>query len=133
MRLDNIKQIRCITASTAEEFEERVNEVLAHIKDPEIEFDNNRPYTCTIVFTVRRNTPETVLELFEMVDGSSHTCIECPHFVHSTDKRKKWSTCSLKAEPTRSDSRACERYYLWQYKVLTEAKEEYHELPYTIK
>ncbi len=131
MKKDRVKQIRCITAGSAEEFEYRVNEALAQFGDPEIRFDNNIPFTCTIVYTVEKTVPETVLELLEMVDGKSHTCCECPHFVKSPDNRKKWGSCSLMVQPTRDDSRACEHYYLWQYKALTEAKEKYMAIPYT--
>lgn len=130
MRQDKIQQIVVINEPDPALFEEKMNEALSHIADPEIKiFDV--PYTAVITYSVSRSVPEDVLELLEMVDGEYHQCSECPYFVVPTDKRKKWSKCSLTAQKTRGDCRACEHFYLLRYRMLTEAAEAYKEIPYT--
>ena len=133
MRQDKIRQVICISENNAADFEERMNESLRHLSDPEIKLYDNSPYTAVILYKVTRNIPEDILELFELVEGQRHNCIECPHFVKSDDKRKKWGSCALNAQPTRMDSRACEDYYLFRYKVLSEASKKYAELPFTVE
>ena len=130
MRQDKIQQIIVINEPDPALFEEKMNEALSHIADPEIKiFDV--PYTAVITYGVKRSVPEDVLELLELVDGEIHRCSECPHFVMQTDKRKKWSNCSLIAQKTRADSRACEHFYMLRYQMLSEAAEAYKEIPFT--
>lgn len=130
MRADKVKQIVVVCDPDPERFEARMNEALAGLTDPEVHLYENMPFTATIIYTVRRNMPEDVLELFEMVEGN-HTCAECPHLVRPDDKRKKWCTCSVKSTRTRSDSRACEYFYIYRYKVLSAAKETFLQLPFS--
>lgn len=130
MKTERIKQIRCISASNAVDFEDRMNEALSGLSDPEIQFDMTRPFTATIVYHVRRDVPECVLELFEMIEGKHRCCSDCPYMAPAEDARKKWTTCSATGEPTRVDSRACEKYYLIRYKALTEVTERYMAIPY---
>lgn len=130
MRQDRIKQIICINASSPDDFQDRMNEALSHVSNPEIMFYKDMPYYAVISYAVRRDMPESALELFEMVEGKGYTCEACPHFGKSDDKRKKWGYCTLTSEPTRIDSRACERFYVYRYKVLADAKDQYLELPF---
>lgn len=131
MRTDRLKQVRCISETTAAAFEDKINEVLANLGDPEIRIDTNMPFTAYIIYSVQRDLPETILEMFELVDGESHFCKECPHFLKSTDKRKKWGTCVLKSAPSCTDSRACEEFYLYRFQLYKEAEKKYTELPFT--
>ena len=131
MKQDKIKQVICISERNAMDFQDRMNEALSQLSDPEIRTYENQPFIATIVYTVRRDLPENVLELFEMIEDRSYTCEACPHFVRSEDKRKKWGSCALTCERTRSDSRACERFYVYRYKVLSEAKEQYLQIPFS--
>lgn len=129
MKQDKIMQVVVIKETDAEVFEERMNEALSNITDPEIKiFD--APYTAVITYRVTRSVPEDILELLELVDGQRHCCSECPHYIPPSDKRKKWGNCSQTAQKTRADSRACEGYYLCRYRMLSEAAEAYKELPY---
>ena len=132
MRQDKVKQIICISEGSAELFEERMNDALMRLDNPEIEIDKNRTFTAYIIYTVKRNMPEDVLELFEMVDGESHSCGDCPFFVPSTDKRKKWGECSKSVLPKRCDNRACEQFYLFRYKALSEAQQQYNLIPFEV-
>lgn len=133
MKTDRVKQVICIAANNPMEFQDRMNESLRFLSDPEITFFKDMPYYAVISYVVKRDMPENVLELFEMVEGKHYTCEACPHFGKSDDKRKKWGYCTLSSEPTRIDSRACERFYVYRYRVLAEAKEEYLQIPYTTK
>ena len=74
--------------------------------------------------------PESVLELFEMIDGEPHTCQECPYMSIPDDKRLKRGSCTIKACQTWKDSRACERFYLWKHKQLEQAEDLYKQIPY---
>lgn len=133
MRTEKIKQIICISELSAETFEDKMNEALSGLVDPEIRFDTNKSFTAVIVYKVKRNMPEDVLELFEIIEGKNQRCCDCPYYVPPTDKRKKWGTCSATGERTRPEGRACEQFYLLRYKALTEAAEKYKELPFVLE
>lgn len=133
MRADRVKQIICVSESSADAFQEKMNEALSGLSDPEIRFDNSNLFKAVIVYTVRRDVPEDVLELFEMVDGNNRRCCDCPHYVSPTDKRRKWGLCSATDQKTRPESRACEQYYLIRYKALSEAANEYSNTPYVLE
>lgn len=130
MRQDKINQIIVINEADPALFEERMNEALSHIADPEIKIFEV-PYTAIITYRVSRSVPESVLELLEMVDGEDHQCSECPRFMEPTDKRRKWGSCTVTALKTKADCRACEHFYLLRYRMLSEAAEAYKEIPYT--
>lgn len=133
MKTDKVTQVICISETDAAAFEERMNDALSSLANPEILFDPNRSFTAVIVYNVRRDVPESVLELFNMVDGSHHSCSECPRCVEQTDQRRKWTTCSATGQPIRIDGSVCEKYYLIRYKALSEAAGKYKELPYTVE
>ena len=133
MRSEKYKQMIAICEDNAEAFQEKMNDALARVADPEIAFDNNRSFTAYVTFRVRKDVPENVLELFELLDGDSHYCSECPHFCIPSDKRKRWGSCTLKIQKTRSDSRACEHFYVWRLKQLEQMSEEYKQIPYEIE
>lgn len=133
MKVERYKQIIAICESNAEDFQDKMNDALAGISDPEVVFDSNRSFTAYITYRVRKNVPEDVLELLEMINGEPHYCEECPHFEREKDKRKKWTLCRLKREQTRPDSRACEHYYLWRMKQIEQAALQYKEKPFMIE
>lgn len=133
MKTDRVRQIIVISEPDPAEFELRMNEALINLSDPEIKLYDNTQFTAVITYYVCRDMPENVLELFEMVEGKGYTCEACPYFEKSEDKRKKWGSCKLTSQPTRIDSRACERFYVYRYRVLSDAKEKYLETPYTAK
>lgn len=135
MRNEHYKQVACVSELDAESFEQKINTILAGIIDPEIILDKAKPFTAYIIYRVRKDVPETVLELLEMldVDGGCATCQNCPHLVRSKDKRKKWHKCGLTGEQVKEDSRACETYYIEKRKQYREIIEEYMQIPYTIE
>ena len=130
MRQDRVKQVIGSSEKTAADFEERMNESLYGLVDPEITFYPSIPFTAVITFRASRDIAEDVLEMFEMVDGGHHTCSECPYFVVPEDKRKVWSDCSKSNTKTRADSRCCEKYYVSRYRMLSEAAEAYKLIPF---
>ena len=133
MKCDKVKQVICVSESNAEAFEDKMNEALSGLSDPEIMFDTNRSFTAVIVYNVRRDVPEDIIELFEMIEGNNRRCIDCPHYVAPTDKRRKWGTCSKSAKSVRPEGRACELYYLIRYKALTDAADQYKAIPYVLE
>ena len=134
MKSTKFKQCACISELNAGAFQDKANAVLSHLPEPEIVVDQTKPFTMYIFYTVRRDTPETVLELLEMLDadGGHAQCQDCPAFVRSKDRRKKWGSCSRKAEPTRCDARACELYYLERKREAMAIAKEFEQIPYTI-
>lgn len=135
MRTARFKQVACISEPNAAAFQDRTNEILAQASDPEIVFDQTLPFTAYIFFNVRRDQPDTVLELLEMLDadGGHAVCEDCPAFIRSKDKRKKWGSCRRKVTKTKCDSRACELYYLELRREAAAIAEEFEQLPYQIE
>ena len=133
MRSEKYKQVIAICESNADAFQERMNDSLARVADPDIVFDRTRPFTAYITYRVRKDVPEDILELLELLDGETHYCEDCPYLTLETDKRRKWGSCSLKGEKTKPDSRACEHFYLWRLKQYKQIAAEYKEIPFQIE
>lgn len=133
MRTERVKQIICICETNATIFENKMNDALSHLVDPEIHIDANRSFTAYIFYNVKRDVPEDILELFEMVEGEHHICKDCPHYIPPEDKRKKWGSCAITSMQTKRDTPACEHYYLLKYKTLSAASDKYRELPYVLE
>jgi hypothetical protein len=110
-----------------------MNEALSRVVNPEIHIDTTRSFTAYVFYDVKRDVPDDILELFELVDGDHHRCKECPHYVPPTDKRRKWGSCNITSEQVKADSPACEHFYLLKYKSLSAASKKYRAIPYTIE
>lgn len=135
MKEATFKQLACISEKSAAVFEQKTNYILSQMEDPEIILDRSQPFTAYIIYSVRKDYPETVLELLEMLDGNDGraSCADCPAFIKSKDKRRKWGSCKRKAEKTRCDARACELYYLERRREAERIAEEFEQIPATIK
>ena len=135
MRTEHYKQVAVISETTPEAFENKLNAVLAGITSPEIVFDQSRSFTATIIYKVRKDVPESLIELLELMDndGEHHTCNECPYLQRSKDKRKKWLVCTHSQGKTQATSRACEAFYMWRLARYKELVEEYKKMPYEIE
>lgn len=134
MRGEVFKQCACIAETDPHLFQEKINAILSKVSNPEIVLDRTQPFTCYVFYRIRKDVPESLLELLEMLDGHNHYCEECPHFVRSTDKRVKWHTCGLKGERTRADSRACEEFYRMKREEQQQLINEYENtIPYQIE
>lgn len=135
MKNTKFKQCACISEASAAAFQDEANAVLARVADPEIVIDKTTPFTMYVFYSVHRDTPETVLELLEMLDadGGHAVCEDCPAFIRSKDKRKKWGSCRKKGIETRIDGRACELYYLARRREAQEIINDFKQIPYTIE
>ena len=135
MKDTKFKQCACISETSAAAFQDAANVILAQIPEPIIELDKTKPFTMYVFYNVRRTAPETVLELLEMLDadGGHAICEDCPAFIRSKDKRKKWGSCRRKAIQTRCDARACELYYLERRREAAAIAAEFEQIPYTIE
>lgn len=134
MRSQHFKQCACISENSAELFQEKANDILARFTDPEIIMDPSKPFTMYAFYTVSKDMPETVLELLEMLDanGGNATCENCPAFIRSKDRRRKWGSCRRKGIKAKCDARACELYYLQLRREAEQITKEFEQIPYTI-
>lgn len=135
MRDMRCKQIACISETNAQSFETKMNAILTGISNPSITFDPSKPFTAYVLYSVKKEMPETLLELLELLDGNQHRrCEECPYFERSTDLRRKWHKCNYDDTKTRADSAACEQYYRAKYEGYNlKALEELNNRPYEIE
>lgn len=135
MRSIKFKQCACISEASAGAFQDAINAILQQTPEPEIVIDKTQPFTAYIFYRVRKDAPETVLELLEMLDtsGGHAQCKDCPAYEPPTDKRRKWGHCRQKNEKTRGDLRACEIYYLGKRHEKLDLYNEYKQIPYTIE
>lgn len=131
MRSEKYKQAIVVQENNAIDFQNHLNDALSGLVNPEIIIEKSIPFTAYIFYTASKNVPESVLELFEILDGEPHSCIECPYFTKPADRRMKRGSCSVKARNPRSDERACESFYLWKTKELKEAEEIYKLIPFS--
>lgn len=135
MRSIKFKQCACISEASAGAFQDAINAILQQTPEPEIVIDKTQPFTAYIFYKVSKDAPETVLELLEMLDtdGGHAQCQDCPEFIRSTDKRRKWGRCRRKNMQTRIDGRACELYYLARRREAERIAEDFKQIPYTIE
>lgn len=134
MKETRFKQCACISEASADSFQDAANAILAQLADPEIVMDHNKPFTMYVFYNVRRDAPESVLELLELLDtdGGSAKCQNCPAFIKSKDRRRKWGKCRRKNIEAKADSRACELYYLEKRREAAEIANEFEQIPYMI-
>ena len=134
MRSTKFKQCACISEASAAAFQDAANAILAQTPEPEIVIDKTQPFTAYIFYKVSKKVPETVLELLELLDanGGNATCENCPAFIRSNDRRRKWGSCRRKGIKTKCDARACELYYLQLRREAEQITKEFEQIPYTI-
>ena len=109
------KKVRVVTASTGEEFERHLNEVLTEInaerRSMEIVYNTNVSGHCAyITYDHTENVPETPKEEYEL-RGERYFCKECPHYVPSMDGRTTRSMCPWLNERVAASSDCCEWFY----------------------
>lgn len=135
MKTARFKQCFCIAENDAAAFQDKLNSVLAQAADPEVFLDQSRPFTAYVFYHVKKDMPETVLELLRMLDDEhgNAICADCPQFEKSPDKRRKWGKCKKKSEPVKCDAAACELFFLAQRKAQIKIAEEFDSIPYMIE
>lgn len=140
MRNERFKQVACISEKSPQAFEKKMNNILAGIANPEIIIDTAREYTAYVIYSVRKEVPETLIELLELLDeDGGGSCEQCPYFKRKKDKRMKRHDCTAKGIWVRANERACEVYYkdkmqrAGEMQRAEEMIEQYKNIPYTIE
>ena len=107
-------QSRIIQASTAEEFQAKLNEALNEISrigsKPNVQFNMDLGFCAFVLFDQTVRQAETLAEEYE-INNEEYYCSECPMFVLYPDKRVKYTTCKHGVRKVCADHRACEWFY----------------------
>lgn len=102
------KQVHFIKGKDLKDLENKLNEAL--MDGAELGCIDIASLTGAIVVTEYvGDIKKTALDELEDELGR-HNCSECPFFVESTDKRKKWHTCE-KGKRVQKSSSCCIAYY----------------------
>lgn len=102
------KRMIFIEAATGKEFEEKMNDTLKGLPDPEVQIFGK--FEGCIIYTEHIYEEEkTIAQLFEEA-GCGAKCEDCPYYERPTDGRVKWTVCH--GRKVKADSRACDSYYL---------------------
>jgi len=115
MRDDHYIQCFCVSEMAGPQFEARMNEILKTVKNPRIELDRTRSFTAYIFYDISVNVPESIQEAFSILEGTSHNCAECPYFIKSEDKRKKWHYCDYYHKKIHEQNPVCANFYRVYY------------------
>lgn len=111
MRGEYQTQMICVSETNGAIFELKMNEALKTLVNPDIRLDPNRSFTAYIFYQVQHTIPESITEAIEMVEGSTHYCVECPACEMSKDKRKKHGLCSVYCKTVHQKQPVCIDYY----------------------
>ena len=113
------KRTKIIVASTAEEFEQKLNRELEKLDRSktkyDLQFNHSLGFCAYIVSESRVLVPESVREEFELA-GETHCCLECPHWVHPTDGRVKYTRCAITSGIHGAKSPCCDAFYEMLFK-----------------
>lgn len=108
------KRTKIIAASTAPEFEAKLNAELATLDRArskyDLQFNHNMGFCAYIVIELMQQIPETIQEEFE-VAGERHTCLDCPYWQHPTKGNVKYTRCEITPGIHGAKSPACEAFY----------------------
>ena len=115
MRNETYPQIVAISATTAEEFEERFNEKvksLAGLKIVGRDIDiTGNSFSAVITYEVTEHIIDSVADEFHL-EGIRYLCRHCPHLDDPKDRRVKYCTCKYSETGTaHKEHEACEIFY----------------------
>lgn len=102
------KQVKTLRAKDLTELETKLNEALRDGAELGA-VDLSLCIAMIVVTEYVGDIKKTALDELEDELGR-HNCSECPFFVESTDKRKKWHTCE-KGKRVQKSSACCIAYY----------------------
>lgn len=111
MRGEYQTQMICISETSGQLFELKMNEALKSLVNPDIRLDQTRPFTAYIFYQVQHDIPESIIEAIELIEGSKHYCDECPACEIPEDKRKKWYFCLHHKKKIHNGQTACIDFY----------------------
>lgn len=108
------KRTTIIVATTAEEFQDKLNKALAKLDAQRtkytLEFNHSLGFCAYIVSEHQTLIPENVEDEFELI-GVRHKCGECPHWVHPTKGNVKYTRCPVVGGIRGMNSPCCEQFY----------------------
>ena len=108
------KRTKIVVAGSAAEFEAKLNKELEELERKrtkyELQFNHSMGFCAYIVAEYSREIPENVAEEFKIA-GESHTCIECPYWVHPTKGNVKYTRCPITAGIHGAKSPCCDKFY----------------------
>lgn len=111
MELKTITQTTIIHEETAALFEQKMNDKLKEVSNPQIKFVDSMPFCAYITYEVEQKILETAEdEYFEQTGECAH-CGDCPYLVISEDRRIKFHTCKYSEFARKVTTPACELYY----------------------
>lgn len=103
------KQVHFVEGKNLQDLEQKLNEALRD--GAELGGIDIASLTGAIVVTEYvGDIKKTLLDELEEELGH-HNCAECPYFEESTDKRKKWHTCTKHSKKVQKTSLCCIAYY----------------------
>lgn len=108
------KQTRIVSANNAEDFEQKLNQVLSELAfdgaSHEIQFNMSVPYLAYVVFTSNHRIAETAEDEYEIA-GETFRCKDCKHLPTPNDKRIKNVHCQFNGKLRSKTCHACEDFY----------------------
>ena len=114
MKYVTLKQTKIITASTAQEFQDKLNSALAEVAlaghKYDLQFNNNLGLCAFLVYEERKEIAETVADEYEL-KGEVFRCSECVKYKPSPDKRVKYTTCDRGVRRCTANDPACDWFY----------------------
>ena len=103
------KQVKFVQGTDIQDLQEKLNEAL--LNGAELGCIDIASLTGAIVVTEYvGDIKKTLLDELEDELGH-HSCEECPFFVESTDRRKKWHECAKHGKRVMKTSSCCVDYY----------------------
>ena len=114
MQYQGGKRATIIAATTAEEFQEKLNKELSRLDSKkikyELSFNNQMGFCAYIVSEHTVMIPEDLQDEFELI-GEKYTCGQCPHWVHPTKGNVKYTRCPIVGGIHGTHSPCCETFY----------------------
>lgn len=124
------KRTKIIAASTAEEFETKLNkelEALDRAKTKyELQFNHALGFCAYIVAEHKIYIAQNAKDEYELL-GIRYTCINCPMWVHPTKGNVKYTRCEIADGMRNASFPCCEEFYemLKKGEVEVEEREDY--------
>lgn len=103
------KKVKVIQSTNAQDFENRLNEILDEVNEPQIDFFKECGLCAVITYQERELKAENLADEYNL-KGIYYTCADCPHLELNTDKRFKYHNCEYKGL-VRLEQTACNRCY----------------------
>lgn len=108
-----VPQIVAISKNNAADFAAELNSTVVSLarSEPEIKFDDKKPFTAYVIYKLDVNVADSVKDEYH-ADGIYFTCAQCPLHDIETDGRKRTVPCKYsKTAYTRLTNEACEVFY----------------------